>query len=134
RKSFLARPKAGEIAAASGAAIRRRADAQQQARPFWRAIVLFAPRGQVLAIAAWTPRIFPGAASPNAGLPASPAAPAAERINAENTLQNFDQVLPVRHPDVARAALRTGQLHVRDLTNIQDLCNRDRLVILGGGC
>lgn len=78
-------------------------------------IILLAPGGEILAIAARAAGIFPGSAGPDAGFPTGPAAAAAQGIDAEDAFENFGNGLPVRDAHVSRAALRTGQLHSGNL-------------------
>ena len=80
REPLLAFAEAGEVAAAGRATVRRSAQPQQHTRPARGVIILLAPGGKFLAIAARAARIFPGAVLPHAGFPARAAAPAPQGI------------------------------------------------------
>jgi len=111
--SLLTCAEAREVAAAGGAAIRRGSQAQAHGDGAGRAIVLQAPGGQLLAIAARTAGVSPRAGGPHAGLPAGPAALATQGIDAHDGLQILGETAPVGHMHVARTALGTGKLHAR---------------------
>src|ERR1051326_5377302 len=102
---------AGEIAAAGGATVGRRADAEKKDGPGLGAIILLAPGGQFLAVTARAARELPCAIGPNTGFPTIPAPAAAQRINPHQPLHQFREGLPVREPDFPGAALWTVKLH-----------------------
>src|SRR5216684_3188597 len=82
-EALLAGAIAGEVAAAHRAAVRRRSHPQQQHGPQRRAIVLFAPGGKFLPVAARAACEFPRTLIPYAGGPTRAAARAPQRINTE---------------------------------------------------
>jgi len=108
---FFARPEAREIATAGSAAIRRRAQLKQQADPAARAIVLRAPGGQVLTIAAWASRELPGPGGPCAGLPARAASPAPQGVDPQQSFDVFSEIPVLRNTNVARSTLGACELH-----------------------
>ena len=110
-KPLLAFAEAGEIAAAGRATVRRSAQAQQNARPAGRIIVLLAPGGEFLPIAAWTARISPRSVLPHTGFPARVATPASQRILADQAAQRLRDPVSVRNAYVASTALRASKLH-----------------------
>jgi len=114
---LLARPKTGEITAASRAAVRSGAAAEHHHRPARRMIILFAPGSQFLTIATGTAGIFPGSRRPYAGPPAASAAPAAEGVNSEKRPDFFPKVLLVRDPNIACSTFRTTKLHRNPLNS-----------------
>jgi len=116
RIAFLARAETGEIAAARRAAVGSRADTQHDARPGRRMVVMLAPGGQLLPVAARAARVFPGPRSPRAGFPTGLAAPAAQRINPHQPFDIFRKILPLRYTHIPGTAFRTRQLHLRPLT------------------
>ena len=101
----------GKVAAAGRAPVRSGTQAQQNARPAGRVIVLLAPGGEFLAIAARTARIFPCAVLPNTGLPARAATPAPQWILADQSAKLLSKPVAVRHSYIAGAALRASKLH-----------------------
>ena len=115
---LLAFTETGEVAAAGRAPVRRGAQAQQNARPAGRVIVLLAPGGEFLAIAARTARIFPCAVLPNTGLPARAATPAPQWILADQSAQLLSKPVTVRHAYIAGAALRASKLHSQEPRSI----------------
>ena len=110
-KLFLALFEAREIAAARRATVGRRAQAQLDYCPTRRVVVVFAPGGEFLAIAFGAARVSPGGRMPDAGYPASLAAPAAERAGAVNSAKPLAEPSAMRYPGVARAAMGAGKLH-----------------------
>jgi hypothetical protein len=103
--------KAGKIAAACGAAVRRRADSQKKRCPLRWTIVLFAPCRELLTVATGTPRVFPRALGPYTGLPACAAARAAQGINADDSAQNVGYRSPMRYARFATPAFGASKLH-----------------------
>jgi hypothetical protein len=133
---LLASAKAGEVAAAGRATVRRSAQAQQNARPAGRVIVLLAPGGEFLAIAPRAARIFPCAVLPNTGFPARVATPAPQRILADQSAKLLSNPVAVRNAYIAGTALRASKLHSPNprsiITNASDGGNR--LSPRGGVC
>jgi len=118
---FLAPFEAGEVTAAGDAAVRCGAEPQLQSRPVGRTVVLFAPRGKLLAIAFGAACVFPGGGFPSAGGPAGIAAAAAQREDPDQALEELGQASAVGYTSVTRATLRTGQFHLpRPLVSIID--------------
>ena len=94
-EAFLARAIAGEITAAGGASVGRGAQPQKDHGPAWRMIVLLAPRGEFLAIAARAVCVLPRALRPSTGLPTMTATAAAERINSNQAAEHLRYGLPM---------------------------------------
>ena len=111
-EAFLAPFKAGEIAAAGGAAIRGGTAAQQNHSPTRRVIVLLAPGAQILAIAAGTAGKSPGSISPYAGFPARAAFAATQRVDSEQSPNFLPQTCFMGDPYVPCSALWAGKLHL----------------------
>ncbi len=109
--SFLAGAKAGKIAPAGRAAIRRSAQAQQHRDPLLGTVVLLAPGGQFLTITARATRVFPGSAGPDAGKPTRAASPASQGIDTHQTFEIFYEILPLGNAYIARSTVGTSQLH-----------------------
>jgi hypothetical protein len=110
-EALLAPPEAGEIAAACRAAVGSRAHAQQEHDPARRMIVLLAPRGEFLAVAAGAACVPPSAFRPYAGLPAMAATAATQGINTEDAAEHLRDASPVRHTRLAATAFRARKLH-----------------------
>src|SRR5579863_1831214 len=125
---LLAFAETGEIAAAGRATIRRGAQAQQNARPAGRVIVLLAPGGEFLAIAPRAARIFPVAVFPDAGFPARVATPAPQGILACQPAQLLRDPVAVGYAYIAGTAFRAGKLHSPKprpiITDVSDRGNR----------
>src|SRR5579883_808583 len=113
RHPVPARAKAREVAAARRAAVRGRAEPENQPRPERRMVILLAPRSQVLPIAARAAREFPRAIKPDAGFPARAAAAAAQRIYSKNCPAIFAEASLVRHTYISCSALWAGELHLK---------------------
>jgi hypothetical protein len=111
RESLLASAEAGEIAAAGRATVRRSAQTQQHTRPAGGVIILLAPGGEFLAIAPRAARIFPCAVLPHTGFPARVAAPAPQRILADQSAKLLPNPVAVRNAYIAGTALRASKLH-----------------------
>ena len=110
-EAFLAPPEAGEIAAARRTAVGCGPQPQKQRYPAPRIIVLFAPGGEFLAVAARAARVSPCALRPNTGLPAIAATAATQGINADDAAQHLRYVSPMRYTRFAATAFRAGKLH-----------------------
>lgn len=117
-ESLAALPKAHKIAAAGRATVGCPADAQQKHGPQRRAIILFAPRCEFLAVTTRAARVLPGIVRPDAGFPTIVTAAAAQRINADQAFEQLTEPTVAGDFNLTRAAFRTGQLH--------DLFRRDR--------
>jgi|ERR1700722_13388958 hypothetical protein len=102
---------AREIATARSTAVRGRAPAQQDSGPQRRMVILLAPGGQFLAIAARATGIFPRSRMPDTGAPTGFAAPATQGIRSEKRLDMLSQTPPMRHAYISCATFRTGKLH-----------------------
>ena len=107
-EAFLAAAEAGEIATAGRATIGRGADPQKKRGPTRGIVVLFAPRGQFLAVAARATSEAPSAFRPDTGFPAMAAAAAAKGINSEDPAKHFGNRAAMRHARFPGAAFRAG--------------------------
>lgn len=114
-EAFLAPPEAGEIAAAGGAAVGGGANAQKKPGPARRMVILLAPGGELLAIAAGAVCVLPRALRPRAGLPAMAATAATERINTGDAAEHLRSGSPMRHPRFTAPAFRARKLHSASL-------------------
>jgi hypothetical protein len=92
---LFARAKAGEIASAGGTTVGSSTAAEHDNRPARRMIVLLAPSGKVLTVAARAAGELPGSRSPHAGCPTASAAAAAEWVNSEKCSNFLAKILLV---------------------------------------
>jgi uncharacterized protein DUF5612 len=99
--------KAREVAAAGGAAVRRRSDSKEKANPGRWMVVLLAPGSQILAVTARAASIFPGSIGPCAGFPTRSATAAAQGIDPYQRPHYLAKGPPMRHAHIACSALGT---------------------------
>ena len=114
---FFAGPETGEITTTCGTAVRRSAATKHDQGPTRRVIILLAPGGQFLTVAARAAREFPSSSGPNASTPTTSASEAAERIDPEEGADLFRKILFMRNPHIASPALWTRKLHNSETGN-----------------
>lgn len=110
-ETLAARPEAGEIAAARRTTVGCRANSQQEPSPAWRTVVLLAPGGQLLSVAAGAACIFPCAIGPHAGFPTVAATAAPQLRDSQPAAEKLRKVLALGDPHIARSAFWASELH-----------------------